>query len=277
MSNRSIGKRLVPAQIIRNYAEGNMTLIRSRYQSYNGGSEWYNENLVEGNKTGELQFDEIFSSIWKIFFRPSPPVENIIRNELNQYGLIPGQYVGAHLRALYAINDRPKEEIEAWTINAIDCASQLRKNPIKYPIMFASDSSYATSYSHIYGQSKSNNANNANGKNVSIVTRAHNPNPPLHLDRTKDWSKRPASDYYDTFVDLYLLALAGCVTYNKGGFGHWGLLIGGNITCSIEQDAKAKLRKKCSWYEHDDDDAGQDDTSLQDMTITEPLFFDAME
>ena len=68
MSNRSIGKRLVPAQIIRNYAEGNMTLIRSRYQSYNGGSEWYNENLVEGNKTGELQFDTnvVFSTFKRV-------------------------------------------------------------------------------------------------------------------------------------------------------------------------------------------------------------------
>ena len=259
MSNVTNGKRLVPAQIIRNYAEGNMTLIRSRYQSFNGGSDWYNDNLLEGPK--EPKFDEVFASVWKIFFRPSKPVEQIIRSELTKFKLVPGHYTGAHLRALYAIDSRPKEEIEVWTDNALNCASQLR--PGGYPILFASDSDYATSYSHKYVLNKPNN--------ISVVTRTHHPNPPLHLDRAKYWERRPASDYYDTFVDLYLLALAGCVTYNKGGFGHWGLLIGGNITCTIEQDAKTKLRKKCEWVD------GDPRQQQRTVTIKEPLFLDAME
>jgi hypothetical protein len=203
MNDRDNGKRLVPSAIIRKYSEGNMTFLRTRYQSYNGGSDWYDTHLLEGRT--EPNFDEVFSDVWKILFTPSPAIQTILRQELDRLHLVPGQYVGAHLRALYARENRPEEEVEAWTRNAIHCASNLRPGQ---PIFLASDSSHATEYAPEYAKTLSNP--------VPVEVRVPNPNPPLHLDRSEGWGDRPPSDYYDTFVDLYLLALSNCVTHNKG-------------------------------------------------------------
>jgi hypothetical protein len=231
MQNKSKGKRLVPSGIIRQYAAGNMSLVRTRYQSFNGGSEWYDEQLIPG----EPKFDDVFHTVWRLLFTPSQPIATIITQEMQRMHLVPGHYVGAHLRALYAIAERPIADIRTWTTNALNCASQLRPGS---PIFFTSDSDQARLYSLKY----------ASEKHAVVGTRTPNPNPPLHLDRERNWENRPISDFYDTFVDLYLLALGGCVTYNKGGFGHWGLLIGGNVTCFVQQQTAAKgIKDPCSW------------------------------
>ena len=76
------------------------------------------------------------------------------------------------------------------------------------------------------------------GRNVTVEL--------LHLDRgsmfltdtaktpASDWKGRPASDFYDTFVDLYLLALSKCTTFGRGGYGSWAAIMGSNRTCSID-------------------------------------------
>jgi hypothetical protein len=160
----------------------------------------------------------------------------MITQEMQRMHLVPGHYVSAHVRALYAITDRPIALIHIWTTNALHCASGLRPGN---PIFFTSDSVQARSYSLEYGSRI----------HAVVGTRTPNPNPPLHLDQETDWENRSISDFYDTFVDLYLLALGGCVTYNKGGFGHWALLIGGDVGCFVKQLTYAKgIRKQpCEW------------------------------
>jgi hypothetical protein len=234
MSNASIGRRYIPSKIILEKASSNVSLIRTRYQSMDGGALFYNERVV-GN---ELKFDDIFHTIWRIFFRPSKAVATIIENQLDEIGFVPGAYTSAHLRALYAVQDRNKDTIFEWTRNALNCASQLRPGA---PIFFASDSLNATIMAKKY----------AHQKGALLRTHTPNPNPPLHLDRCRDWQDRPTSDFYDTFVDLYLLALGGCVTFNKGGYGHWALLIGGDIKCSYKQKNNdwGKIQNKCEWLD----------------------------
>jgi hypothetical protein len=258
MANETNGKRLVPNKVIQKYASGNMTLIRTRFQSSNGGADWYNTQLT----TGEQSFNEIYHKVWRIFFTPSVPVRNIIQRHMEDMRLIKGEYVSAHLRALYAIQDRPKEQIHEWTRNAVNCASQLRPGK---PIFFSSDSLEATHFAKRYAKEKGG------------IVQSHypNPNPSLHLDRCKDWHRRPASDFYDTFVDLYLIALGECVTFNQGGFGHWGLLIGGKSDCFLNQKATrtGKIKNYCQW--------SQDSSNLKQSTISSnkrvPLFLEAVD
>ena len=207
MANDTNGKRLIPSKIIERYALGDMALIRTRYQSFNGGSAWYNNQTTLDHEKDEPQFDAIFHKVWRIFFRPSNPVAQRIQTELDRMRLIPNHYASAHLRALYAIDERREATIHEWAANALRCASQLRPG---MPIFFASDSDKAAAYAKIYGSNHS----------ARVETHTPNPNPPLHLDKCKDWKRRPKSHFYDTFVDLYLLALGGCVTFNKGGYGH---------------------------------------------------------
>ena len=234
LNNETNGSRRLRAlPVIQEYAIGNVSLVRTRYQSNSGGSDYYNKDLEEER---EMPFDEMYHKVWRLFFRPSQPIADMIQNQLEQLKLQPGKYVSAHVRALYGIEERQIEIVKKWTENAMRCASQLRPGA---PIFFASDSNDATQYSHDYGSVKG----------VTIKSHDHNPNPPLHLDRCQDWEKRPIKDFYDTFVDLYLIALGGCVTFNKGGFGHWGLLISGNITCFINQRTSdfGKVKNVCDW------------------------------
>lgn len=83
-------------------------------------------------------------------------------------------------------------------MNALNCASNLRPGK---PIFLASDSKDAVEIGLKYGEFR----------NAKIVSHESNPNPPLHLDKAVNTAnngllQHPPSDYYDTFIDLYLLA-----------------------------------------------------------------------
>jgi hypothetical protein len=234
MANETNGRRFTPSKVIQRYAPGNVSLIRTRYQSPNGGANIYDAELIEG----EPAFNELYHNIWRMFFRPSVNVAKVIDDQLTKMDLVPGHYASAHVRALYGIPYRPLDQIESWTRNALNCASNLRPGA---PIFFASDSSNASTLAKEYAEIKG----------ARVETHTPNPNPPLHLDRADDWELRPISDFYDTFVDLYLIALGGCVTLNKGGFGHWALLIGSDYQCRIHQKTATTgtIRRICDWVE----------------------------
>jgi hypothetical protein len=191
----------VPGDDVREVANSTEKFARSGYQSFNGGSGWYNEQL----SPGETDFDQLYHEVWRIFFTPSPPVARRIQGELEHLGLVPGEYSSAHVRALYAIDFRPLGSIKRWTRNGLNCASGLRPGK---PIFFASDSSIASDMAVAYGRNRS----------LAIVVHKSSPNPPLHLDKPDGNTTRLPSDFYDTFIDLYLLALGGCVFHNKGEF-----------------------------------------------------------
>jgi len=231
LANETNGRRFVPSKMIEKHAhDQNLPLVRSRYQSFDGGSLLYNQRLAPQ----ELTFDDVFYKVWRIFFRPSPPIASRIETELGD--LVPGEYTAAHVRALYAIPERPITHIRLWTHNALNCASNLRPG---MPIYFASDSSDALPIAREY----------ALRQGAVLQGLYPSPNPPLHLDSCPDWADHPVSDFYDTFVDLYLLALAGCTVVNKGGFGHWAMLIGGNVDCFFHQHTHAfgSIGKACAW------------------------------
>jgi hypothetical protein len=94
------------------------------------------------------------------------------------------------------------------------------------------------------------------------------PNPPtLHMDRCSDWQKRPASEFFNIFLYLYLLALGDCVTFNKGGYGHWGLLIG----VDQQTTATGAIKNTC---ERTNGSARNQSAARHS---NKPLFLDAMD
>eukprot|EP00934_Nitzschia_sp_Nitz4_P004380 Nitzschia sp. Nitz4//scaffold378_size14206//221//1652//NITZ4_008946-RA/size14206-processed-gene-0.8-mRNA-1//1//CDS//3329549684//4370//frame0 len=212
LANETNGRRFIPSNMIQKYNPTNLTLMRTRYQSNNAGKDIYESSIPEGDPS----FDQVFGSIWKVFFRPSPSVFQAIQNELTRMNLVPRQYISVHLRVLYYADARPVQYIQERTSNILKCASTLAPGA---PMFFASDSADATEWAPKYAASQGGRAE----------THIPSPNPPLHLDRGE--SKDP-SVYFDTFVDLYLLSLGKCVAHSKGGFGHWGLLIGGITNCT---------------------------------------------
>ena len=103
------------------------------------------------------------------------------------------------------------------------------------PFYFASDSNYAITLAKRYGRQR----------RAVVVARLNGKQEPLHLDKVPDWQQRPPSDYYDTFVDLYLLALGKCVACSMGGFGSWAFLIS-NSTCWIRHHTAPGITP-CEW------------------------------
>jgi hypothetical protein len=209
-------------------------MTRMSMQDYHAGRFWYDAQL----QPGEVNFETIFHHVWKLFFTPSPAVRQRLENAMTEMNLVPYNYTAAHCRVLYAQSDRPQYQQRNWAENAVNCASELRP---KMDIFFTSDSADATRYAHQYGVSR----------NATLHTRIPTPNPPLHIEF--GGPHRPASDYIDGFVDLYILAEATCVTYNKGGYGVLGLLMGRNATCGLRQDAldRPKIHHPCHWVDDD--------------------------
>jgi hypothetical protein len=200
-------------------------------QDYHAGRFWYDTQLLPE----EPKFQLIFHEVWKTFFTPSAAVRKRLEDAMSTMGLIPHQYVGAHCRVLYGMDDRPEKIKRNWATNAINCASQMKPS---WSIFFTSDSANATYYAEQYGREKG----------AHIATRVPDPNPPLHIE-FDGGRHRPATDYLDGFVDLYILAQAECVTYNKGGYGYLGLLMSRNSTCEFRQDAinRPRIHDPCHW------------------------------
>jgi hypothetical protein len=198
----------------------NLTVLRTRFQSDDHGSDFYNSRLHKtDDNVWEPSFRKVFRDCWNVIFTPAPPVATIVETFLEQNGLLPGIYVASHLRALYAVKERDLRYIEQWTANAVNCTSGLSQGG---PIFFASDSKDATSAAMRYGEKQ----------HVLVISRIGE-REPVHLDKAQHWQERTPSDYYDTFVDLYLLAMAKCVTFGVGGFGRWASYMSFNSTCSM--------------------------------------------
>lgn len=209
---------------------GRDVVVRSRYQSYNGGADYYNEQF---NNTNEHTFEEAYHDIWHSIFTPAPPLQEEIDSSLNQLSLVPGEYAAAHLRALYAVDSRPRRIIEQAAINAVNCASQLRPGG---PVFFATDSTVAVETVQKYAKSTNRN----------IIFLIHDQEP-LHLEKANHTNRR-ASEYYATFVDLYLLGNSRCLAYNVGGFGTWGLLMGYNSSCGMLHSSRSLQNlTQCEW------------------------------
>ena len=195
-----------------------LTVVTCRFQSHDHGSIYFDK----AKRTSEKTFSEVTRDAWKVLFTPSPGVSRRIVSLLNEIHLRPGNYVAAHLRALYAVKDRDPELVTFWTQNAVNCSSQLGPHE---PIFFAADNRAATLWAQRYGAQM--------GVNV-LVRKGRDQAEPLHLDKATDWRNREPSEYYNAFVDLYLLSLSQCVTYGMGGYGKFASYLSYNASCAMQ-------------------------------------------
>ena len=209
-------------------------MVDVRYQSNDHGSGYYNRRLQAGEQT----FEQVYSEVWRCLFEPSPPVAALLAISQQSHGLVPNQYAAVHIRSLYRlrhINFHRRVE------NALRCVDQLQPQAPK--VYLASDSADVSQYGVEFGGTHSM------GRVVAALDRPT----PLHLDRgaeflsanQSDWRLHNASAYYDTFVDLYLLAQARCVALDLGGFARWSRLIAPLGPNASESCAIDHSRKKC--------------------------------
>jgi hypothetical protein len=140
--------------------------------------------------------------------------------------LVPGQYAVAHYRAEYGkeVKRHPKLRepgfLQAAAHNAVRCASELQPGA---PIYFASDSAFAME----------NVKQWADGLNYPVIQFERTEAKPLALDDMgNETHPNKPSDYYSTFVDLYLAGNGNCLTYGRGGFGRFASMLSYNVSCS---------------------------------------------
>lgn len=245
--------------------------INVRYQSYTGGATYYDMNKPSGPN-----FTDIYHDVWKVMFTPHPTIATMVQDQLRKLRLQPHQYTSIHLRAHYRVEreKRPPKYMQTWAPNAVKCASQLLPGG---PFFFASDSSHAIHMAQEFGAQQqvrvvAREEEKTSYKSDSKQTKDE----PLHLDMASN--RQHPSDYYDTFVDLYLLALGKCVSFGVGGFGTWALLISANATCGIKHFNGNSITP-CKWN-HGRPEKQQQKLKLPDLAETkqsEPLFLPPMQ
>ena len=209
------------------------TIVEARVQMADGGGARY-QNLTGGVRN---DYGPDYHSIFRAVFQPSPPIAKAISRFYEENGLLPGRYAVAHQRARYARRgiDYPPPKIMAEAVNAVNCASRLLPGA---PIFFASDS--VAGYSAVRDYAKEYNR--------SIVTRDDTSERPLHLEfghRMNMKNPPPPSQYYATFIDLWIMGNGRCVAFGPGGFGHWGLVMGFNVSCAYNY----RKPRSCNWME----------------------------
>jgi hypothetical protein len=238
-------------------ANTDFTMVKARVQTHDHGSLFYNSNC---RASYEPTFEHVYHLCWQAVFTPSPPVALLIEQQLQESRLVPGYYVGIHVRALYAVKDRDLDLIRIWTRNAINCASQLWSGG---PFYLSSDSSAAIAIGKEYG----------NEREVKVASRTST-GQPYHLDKAPRSAK--ASDFYDTFVDLYLLALSRCITYNMGGFGTFALYVSpyAKGSCSFQHHEASGIHQ-CKWMPGSDHGLSEPIAATSNQR-TVPLFLPPM-
>ena len=222
---------------------GDNTIVTTILQSPSGGAETYTRYVHTGTPSHSvtaLHYNRIYRHVWRAFFTPSLPVQALIRQQMQRMDLVPGQYAAVHLRALYGVHSRSDVVLQRWARNAIACGTALRPGG---PLYFASDSKNAVEY--VQDWMAKTMATNSTSVRVVSIQRDYEP---LHLEKATDWQSRHPSDYYDTFVDLYILSMSRCVSHNVGGYGQWGLWLGYNATCFNQNTNQRKLLP-CEWHE----------------------------
>jgi hypothetical protein len=237
-------------------ASGKDILVNSRVQAHDHGSDYYNRR---GELTGDgtLSFRKHYRDCWFSFFTPVPTIAKKIEKEMERMELVPGQFAFVHLRALYGIEGdetkRHPAQIRNWTRNALNCASNLRPAG---PFFFSSDSVQAKQMAVEYGIERKT-------KVVTINTTEN----PQHLDIYPTGKNPNPSLYYPLFVDLYVMSMGRCYTYNVGGFGKWANLISGrDFTCNIRHWTSGMdpaNKTGCTWSGHESVTNGMQSTGAK--------------
>ena len=226
------GRIFLKLHVLLDKSHANLPIIRTKMQTYHGGQ------LDFDNRT-DSTYDEVYHELFRLFFRPSPPIAQILLDEMSAVHLRPGHYAVAHYRAFYGREGRKESTIAKVAVNAVNCASMLRPGG---PVYFASDSTFAVKTVQDYAKTN----------DYPIVTIQNQE--PLHLDKAGNWSTRHPSDFYSIFVDLYLMGMGRCVTFGQGGFGRFGLLLSYNATCASRHIHKRQL-SNCHWTTENDNDS----------------------
>ena len=209
-------------------------IVHLKIQSPSAGEEFYGEHPF-----AKSTYQDVFHGLFRAFFTPVSRLVSLIDSKMKEHNLVPGEYAATHLRAMYGNRKwRDPNETITLTVNGINCASTLFPGA---PVYFAADIKFAVEVAREYGRQHSLPVGSLDFKDD-----------PIHFDKDKDWSKRKASTYDDTFVDLYMLGQSRCVAYSNGGYGTFGSLLSYNASCNTRFFKRRNVTHQiCPWTNPD--------------------------
>jgi len=278
-------------------------ILRARVQSHDHGSTYYNQQAAATKNQEDEPWDAFrqhYHACWYALFTPHPTnvAAQIYEQLHHRLRLTPGRYTSVHVRVNYGIETMSQKReaalIRNWTINAIHCASTLRPGG---PFFVSSDSNLAKKIALEYGKQQLVQIvafQHDDDGSSALPNQNHDNNNPPHMDfvvvdhdnqstNTNDAQHRSLTDLFSVFVDLYLLSLGRCLSYNVGGYGKWAQLLSpftDALTCNVRHwtygvGKGTANRNGCPWSPRL---AAVDQKTLsQDVVAPEPLFLPPME
>jgi len=196
-------------------------------------------------ETGE-DLDDLWPGIFRRFFIPSPALRDVIKKVVSQNGLVPGTYAAAHVRARFPvglgkIKYRGGNEISGVDFDdsvTKDWVTKIGDNAVKCATVAMPDTKHVYVASDSFELSKyfmnKNNTTNASSSSpadptqtVSVVMRPDYETNAKHFNGDLPGPDTNSSEYFSTFVDLWLLSHSKCLAHGLGGFGHFASVLSG--------------------------------------------------
>ena len=173
-------------------------------------------------KEGEVTADKAFHDVWNILFKPTFMMQERISESLRLIGLHEGEYAAAHIDyEMEPQDDVEERELKEKVQNAMNCLSQLRPGG---PYFVAAQTYDIARMAQAYGKAK----------NVEV-----------HAKQIMHDAGTVPKDLYISFVEIYFMANARCVAYNRGGYGQLGYMLGFDYDCRVRYSNPRE--KKCEW------------------------------
>ncbi len=198
------------------------------------------------NTSAHIPQREMLEDVYRLLFQPSPGVERAIFDQMNNLGILGQKFNAVQVRAKhpklipmgimdqhwkldmlenvsYDTNSKLHAYMEHTHDNAIACLWNISKEK-ELPIYLASDSKFGSLHYK----------NSSSAIYVPTLTKGD----PLHIDSNSFQSRDP-KDFYQAFVDNYIMQKASCLSHSSG-FGLLPLRLNNNLTCEVEH-----TRKEC--------------------------------
>jgi hypothetical protein len=198
-----------------------------------GTASLYDNLIYQLYNDSSYTYNRVYRHLFSSFFNLVAPLQSIVDQNMETLNLTTGMYSAVHVRArhpdsgLYPTGNKridkeggfiiPEDEgdyknkIIKTLQTALHCAFSLTDYSETKKIYFASDSLNVTNF---------------------VLNKGVLPMPseaivgiqilqePLHLDEPQ-YKKRKPSEFYMTFIDLWLLRQAKCILFGTGGFGRF--------------------------------------------------------
>ncbi len=198
-----------------------------------GAASLYDNLIFQLYNDSSYTYNRVYRHLFSSFFNLVAPLQSIVDQNMETLNLTTGMYSAVHVRArhpdsgLYPTRNTRIDKEGGFIIpegegdyknkiintlqTALHCAFSLTANSDTKKLYFVSDSLNVTNF---------------------VLNKGLLPLPseaivgikifqePLHLDEPQ-YKKRKPSDFYMTFVDLWLLRQAKCILYGTGGFGRF--------------------------------------------------------